>query len=202
MLRIESRGRPDFLRVYALGPSNPHGLEGAPMFDGLNPAKRDVLFNLKHPKAVELVRRLVLEWADAVAENFAPRAMKGFGLDYDSLVEHKPDLVMISACLNGQTGPHRHYPGFGGQGSALAGYNFLTGWPDREPVGPHGTITDSLAPRFVATALAAGLLAHRETGRGCYLDVSQVEAAIYSLTPWLLEYQATGTALRSGRERL
>jgi crotonobetainyl-CoA:carnitine CoA-transferase CaiB-like acyl-CoA transferase len=194
VLRIESKSRPDFLRVYALGPNNPHGLEGAPMFDGLNPSKRDVLFNLKHPKAVELVRRLVVDWADAVAENFAPRAMKGFGLDYDALVEHKPDLVMVSACLNGQTGPHKDYPGFGGQGSALAGYNFLTGWPDREPVGPHATITDSLAPRFVATALAAGLLHRRRTGRGVYLDVSQVEAAIYSLTPWLLEYQATGVA--------
>ena len=193
-LRIESRSRPDFLRVYALGPNNPHGLEGAPMFDGLNVGKRDVTFNLKHPKAVELVRRLVVEWADAVAENFAPRAMRGFGLDYDSLVADKPDLVMLSACLNGQTGPHRNYPGFGGQGSALAGYNFLTGWPDREPVGPHGTITDSLAPRFAATALAAGLLYRRRTGRGVYLDVSQVEAAIFSLSPWLLEYQATGAA--------
>ena len=65
---------------------------------------------------------------------------------------------MVSACLNGQTGPHRDYPGFGGQGAALSGFNWLTGWPDREPVGPYGTITDSLAPRFVATALAAGLL--------------------------------------------
>ncbi len=194
VLRIESKSRPDFLRVYALGPNNPHGLEGAPMFDGLNPAKRDVLFNLKHPKAVALVRRLVVEWADAVAENFAPRAMRGFGLDYASLVEHKPDLVMVSACLNGQTGPRKDYPGFGGQGSALAGYNFLTGWPDREPVGPHGTITDSLAPRFVATALAAGLLHRRQTGRGVYLDVSQVEAAIYTLSPWLLEYQRTREA--------
>lgn len=194
VLRIESHSRPDFLRVYALGPDNPHGLEGAPMFDGLNVAKRDASFNLKHPRAVELVRRLVVEWADAVAENFAPRAMVGFGLDYDTLASHKADLVMVSACLNGQTGPHKDYPGFGGQGSALAGFNFLTGWPDREPVGPHGTITDSLAPRFVATALAAGLLHRRRTGEGCYLDVSQVEAAIYALSPWLLEFQATGVA--------
>ena len=107
---------------------------------------------------------------------------------------------MVSACLNGQTGPHRDYPGFGGQGSALAGYNFLTGWPDREPVGPHGTITDSLAPRFVATALAAGLLYRRRTGRGVHLDVSQVEAAIYSLSPWLLEYQATASRAGARRE--
>ncbi|GIU88103.1 MAG: hypothetical protein KatS3mg009_2618 [Acidimicrobiia bacterium] len=199
VLRVESRSRPDFLRVYALGPGNPHGLEGAPMYDGLNVGKRNVTLNLKHPAAVEIVRRLVVEWADAVAENFAPRAMKGFGLDYDSLAASRPDLVMVSACLNGQTGPHKDYPGFGGQGAALSGYNALTGWPDREPVGPHGTITDSLAPRYVATALAAGLHYRRRTGRGVYLDVSQVETALYSLTPWLLDYEIDGVVrLRAG----
>jgi crotonobetainyl-CoA:carnitine CoA-transferase CaiB-like acyl-CoA transferase len=192
VLRIESRSRPDFLRVYALGPDNPHGLEGAPMYDGLNVGKRNLTLNLKHPDAVALVRRLVLDWADAVAENFAPRAMRGFGLDYDALAELRADVVMVSACLNGQNGPHKDYPGFGGQGSALAGYNILTGWPDREPVGPSGTITDSLAPRFVAAALAAGLLYRRRTGRGVYLDVSQVETAIWSLTPWLLDYARDG----------
>ena len=199
VLRIESKSRPDFLRVYALGPNNPHGLEGAPMYDGLNVGKRNVTLNLKHADAVDLVLRLVVEWADAVAENFAPRAMRGFALDYDALAARRPDLVMVSACLNGQTGPHRDYPGFGGQGSALAGYNALTGWPDREPVGPHGTITDSLAPRFVATALAAGLHYRRRTGRGAYLDVSQVECAIYSLAPWLLDYMVDDVIrLRAG----
>jgi len=192
VLRVESKSRPDFLRVYALGPDNPHGLEGAPMYDGLNVAKRNVTLNLKHPDAVALVKRLVVEWADAVAENFAPKAMRGFGIDYDSLAELKPDLVMISACLNGNTGPHKDYPGFGGQGSALSGFNWLTGWPDLEPVGPMGTITDSLAPRYVATALAAGLHYRRATGRGVYFDLSQVEVGTWTLSPWLLDYQVDG----------
>jgi benzylsuccinate CoA-transferase BbsF subunit len=148
--------------------------------------------NLKHPEGVALARRLI-DWADAVAENFAPRAMRGFGLDYASLSAARPDLVMVSSCLQGQTGPHKDYPGFGGQGSALGGYNMLTGWPDREPVGPFGTITDSLAPRFVASALAAGLLYRRRTGRGVHLDVSQVEAAVYSLSPWVLDFEVNGT---------
>jgi benzylsuccinate CoA-transferase BbsF subunit len=107
--------------------------------------------------------------------------------------------VMISACLNGQTGPHKDYPGFGGQGAALGGYNALTGWPDREPVGPYGTITDSLAPRFVAAALAAGLLYRGRTGNGVYLDISQVESANWSLSPWLLDYEVDGLIrLRDG----
>src|SRR5262249_38231003 len=192
VLRIESKTRPDFLRVYAMGPDNPHGLEGAPMYDGLNVGKRNLALNLKHADSVALVKRLVVEWADAIAENYAPRAMKGFGLDYDSLAGLKPDLVMISACLNGQNGPHKDYPGFGGQGSALGGYNALTGWPDREPVGPYGTITDSLAPRYVAVALLAALHRRRRTGKGAYLDVSQVETAHWSLSPWLLDYEVDG----------
>jgi crotonobetainyl-CoA:carnitine CoA-transferase CaiB-like acyl-CoA transferase len=199
VLRIESRTRPDFLRAMAIGPGNPHGLEGSTMYDGLNVGKRNLTLNLKQPAAVAVVRRLVCEWADAVAENFAPRAMKGFGLDYDALVLDKPDLVMVSTCLNGQTGPHKDYPGFGGQGSALSGFNALTGWPDREPVGPYGTITDSLAPRYVAAALAAGLHYRRRTGHGVYLDVSQVETAIWSLAPWLLDYELDGELrLRDG----
>jgi crotonobetainyl-CoA:carnitine CoA-transferase CaiB-like acyl-CoA transferase len=191
VIRVESRSRPDFLRVYALGPDNPHGLEGSDMFDALNPGKRSITLNLKHPEGHAIARRLVA-WSDAVSENFAPKAMRGLSLDYDSLVGDKPDLVMISACLLGQTGPHRDYPGFGGQGSALAGFNWLTGWPDRAPLGPHGTITDSLAPRFVACALAAGLLYRRRTGRGVYLDLSQVEAGAYTLAPWLVRFANTG----------
>src|SRR5437763_3980022 len=200
VIRIESPSRPDFLRVYALGPDNPHGLEGSTLFDGLNAGKRSVTLNLKHPEGVALARRLVA-WSDAVAENFAPKAMRAFGLDYERLSADKPDLVMVSACLMGQTGPHRDYPGFGGQGAARSGYNFLTGWPDREPVGPFGTITDSLSPRFTATALAAALLHHRRTGAGVYLDLSQVEAAVWTLTPWLLDYAVNGNLGRRDGNR-
>ena len=198
VIRVGRARAADFLRTYGQRPENPCGLDGSDMFDAVNVGKFGVTLNLKHPEGVGLARRLI-EWADAVAENFAPRALRGFGLDYGSLAPEHPDLVMVSSCLQGQTGPHKDYPGFGGQGSALSGYNLLTGWPDREPVGPYGTITDSLAPRFVATALAAGLLHTRRTGRGVHLDVSQVEAAVFSLTPWVLDYDVNGhTGTRRG----
>ena len=145
------------------------------MYDGLNVGKRNVTLNLKHPDAVALVQAARRRVGRRGGRELRARAMKGFGLDYDTLAGMRPDLVMISACLNGNTGPHKDYPGFGGQGAALSGYNWLTGWPDREPVGPFGTITDSLAPRYVATALAAGLALPPPTGRGVYLDLSQVE---------------------------
>lgn len=191
VVRVESKSRPDFLRVYALGPDNPHGLEGSHLFDGLNAGKLSVTLNLKHPDGLAVAKRLV-GWADAVVENFAPKAMPGFGLDDTALFEANPNLVVVHSCLNGQTGPHKDYPGFGGQGAALSGWNFVTGWPDREPVGPFGTITDSLAPRFVATALAAGLHHQRRTGTGVALDLAQVECGIYGLSPWLLRWKEGG----------
>ncbi|MFL6238215.1 MAG: CoA transferase [Actinomycetes bacterium] len=189
VVKIESTTRPDFLRSY--GDVRKHGMDGSAFFSVLNAGKRSLTLNMKDPRGVDIARKLVLR-ADAVSENFAPKAMASWGMDYATLVKTKPDLVMISACLQGQTGPHKDYPGFGGQGAALSGYNFLTGWPDREPLGPHGTITDSLAPRFVAAALAAGLWHHRQTGEGCYLDLAQVEAALFTLSPWMLDYAVNG----------
>jgi len=192
VIRVESGKHPDFLRVMAVGEGR--GLEGSTLFDALNVGKQSIALDLKHPEGKRIALQL-MQWADAVVENFAPRAMQSYGLDYRAVVRDKPDLLMLSTCLNGQTGPHRDYPGFGGQGAALSGYNFLTGWPDREPVGPYGTITDSLAPRFGASALAAGLLYRRRTGRGLHIDLAQVEAGVYSLAPWLLQQAVTG---RSG----
>jgi benzylsuccinate CoA-transferase BbsF subunit len=101
---------------------------------------------------------------------------------------------MVSTCLHGQTGPERDYPGFGGQGAAISGFNNMTGWPDREPLGPYGTITDSLSPRFAALAVMAALLRRARMGEGTYLDLSQVECAIYCLGDTLIEHATRGVA--------
>jgi len=194
VIRIESRRRPDFLRTLRLTPDTPGGVDGAHHFAVLNAGKLSVALDLSRPEGVAVARRLAL-WADAVSESFAPGAMARWGLDYAALVRDRPDLVMISTCLNGQTGPERRYPGFGGQGSALAGFNHLTGWPDREPVGPFGTITDSLSPRFAALLLAAALLHRRRTGQGQHIDLSQVEAGIVCLTESIITYTGNGEVL-------
>lgn len=194
VIRVESHQRPDFLRVLRLTPDQPGGLDASEHFAVLNANKLSVALNLARPQAVAVARRLALR-VDAIAENFAPGAMARWGLDYASLVQDRPDLIMLSTCLNGQTGPHRAYPGFGGQGSALAGFNHLTGWPDREPVGPYGTITDSLSPRLAAVLLAAALLHRARTGRGQHIDLSQVECGVMCLSEMVATYTANGEVL-------
>ncbi len=189
VIKIESRQRPDFLRT--LRDDGSGKLDSSLFFACLNPHKLSAGLNMKDPRAIALAKRLI-GWADVVIENFAPGVMRKWGLDYETIGGECPGLIMISTCLWGQTGPERAYPGFGGQGSALAGFNYLTGWPDREPLGPFGTITDSISPRFGAVAIAAALLHRTRTGRGTYIDLSQVEAGVYGLTEWLLGYAATG----------
>lgn len=191
VIRLESAARPDFLRSYTVLDGDP---DGSAFFAVLNAGKLDVTIDLKHPDAREIARRLVA-WADVVADNFAPGAMDRLGLDRATLRGMNPEVIVASTCLQGQTGPHRDYPGFGGQGAALSGYTNLTGWPDRAPVGPAGTITDSLAPRFTAATVAAALLHRRRTGRGVDVDLSQVEAAVWTLSPWVAAWTQDGQLL-------
>jgi benzylsuccinate CoA-transferase BbsF subunit len=191
VVRIESGKRPDFLRVLFLTRDSKFGVDGSPMYVLLNPNKESVSINMAVPEGIELVKRLV-GWAHVVAENFSPGVMAKWGLDADGIFALRPDAVVVSGCLFGQTGPQRKYPGFGGQGSAIAGFNHVTGWADREAHGPYGTITDSLSPRYVAVALVAALLERRRTGKGRHIDLSQIESAVYSLSEMIVRQSANG----------
>ena len=195
VLRIESKSRPDFLRVYALGPNNPHGLEGAPMFDGLNPAKRDVALQPQAPeggRARAPARRRVgrrgrRELRAARDEGLRPRLR----LARRAQARPRDDRARASTARPVRTRTTRasaaRAPRSPGTTSSPAG---PTASPSaRTARSPTRSRRASSPPRS-----PPGLLHRRRTGRGVYLDVTQVEAAIYSLTPWLLDYQATGVA--------
>ncbi|RIK98138.1 MAG: CoA transferase [Proteobacteria bacterium] len=201
VVRVESSRRPDVLRTLHARPGQPLDLDASPMYALANPDKWSVAIDLQTPAGAELVLRLA-DWADVVAQNFAPGAMDKRGLGPDALLARNPRLVVVTSALFGQTGPQRHYPGFGGQGSAIAGFNALTGWPDREPIGPWATITDSLSPRYAALLVAAALLERRRSGRGRHIDVSQVETGVYSLSEAVVRASAgSDVPLRAGNRQ-
>jgi benzylsuccinate CoA-transferase BbsF subunit len=130
-----------------------------------------------------------------VTESFSPKGMKGLGLDYEALRAIKPDLVMLSTCLFGQTGPLAGMAGYGTMGAAVAGIVQPTGWPDRPPCGPFGPYTDWLAPRFSVPALLAALDHRRRTGEGQYIDQAQAESATHFMAPALLDGAVNGRGL-------
>ncbi|MYB22501.1 MAG: CoA transferase [Chloroflexi bacterium] len=165
--------------------------EGSSMFHNMNAGKRMITVDPANPEGRELVLDLV-RWADVVTESFTPRAMRGWDLTWETIREVNPRAIMMSSCLMGQDGPLAEFAGFGNLAAAFAGFTPLCGWPDRSPAGPFGAYTDYVAPRFASAALLAALYERERTGRGQYIDVSQMEAAIHFLTPAFLQYRLTG----------
>jgi benzylsuccinate CoA-transferase BbsF subunit len=104
---------------------------------------------------------------------------------------------MVSTCLNGQSGPQAGLAGYGTMGAALAGFGFLTGWPDRRPASPFLAYTDYTSPKFITAALLAALEHRRKTGEGQWIDCSQAEASAHFLASALLDYTANGHIQRA-----
>jgi crotonobetainyl-CoA:carnitine CoA-transferase CaiB-like acyl-CoA transferase len=133
-----------------------------------------------------------VRWCDVVTESFSPKGMKALSLDYETLRDVNPNLIMLSTCLMGQTGPMAMFAGYGNLAASIAGFYNITGWPDRPPAGPFGAYTDYIAPRYNAIAVLAALDHFRRTGEGQHIDLSQAESAMHFLTPAILDYTANG----------
>ena len=191
VVRVESRERVDLARrlpPYKDGEPGPNRSFWA---DTYNTSKLSAAVNLGVAAGRELARRII-DWADVVIESFSPGTMQKHGLDYETLARERNDLIMLSTCLLGQTGPRATYAGYGGQGAAFAGLHSVTGWPDRAPCGPFGPYTDVIAPKYGIAALGAAILERRRSGLGQHIDLSQVEASIHFIEPLLLDETTNG----------
>jgi benzylsuccinate CoA-transferase BbsF subunit len=140
-----------------------------------NRNKLGITLDLATPDGIALAKKLVLS-SDAVVENFTPRVMANWGLDYDSLKKIKPDVIMLSLSTMGGTGPRRDYTGFGPTIQAFSGLTHLTSYPGGPPQGLGTAYADHIGGLFTCLALLGALEHRRRTGEAQYIDVSQVEA--------------------------
>ena len=191
VVHIESATRPDVLRLAPPFKDNQPGMDHAQFMANFNSSKLGVALRLDTEEGLAYARQLV-EWADVVVESFTPGTLKRFGLDYATLSADRPELIMLSTCLRGQSGPESSYAGFGLQGACLSGLHRITGWPDRQPAGTWGAYTDFINPRFGSGVLAAAIRHRDHTGKGQYIDLAQTEAGIHFAAPLLLDYLENG----------
>jgi len=198
VIKIESSKRPDVLRLNPPFRDGMPGLNNSHFFGDFNAGKMSVGLDLTDERGREVAWRAI-EWADVILESFTPKALAGWGMDYPHIQARNPSVVMLSTCMQGQTGPRRLYRGFGNLMAGLAGFYELTGWPDRTPTMIYGAYTDFIAQRFTATSMLAALDHRRRTGEGQHIDVAQLEAALQFLGPELLAYELDGrVATRAG----
>ena len=191
VVRVESSERVDLARRLPPFKDGEPGKNRSFWADIYNTSKLSAAVNLGVAPGRELARRII-DWADVVIESFSPGTMQKHGLDYETLTRERNDLIMLSTCLLGQTGPRATYAGYGGQGAAFAGLHSVTGWADRAPCGPFGPYTDVIAPKYGIAALGAAILERRRSGLGQHIDLSQVEASIHFIEPLLLDETTNG----------
>jgi crotonobetainyl-CoA:carnitine CoA-transferase CaiB-like acyl-CoA transferase len=191
VVRVESSTKLDVCRTIRPFIDGDELPEKSAVFHSTNAGKRLISLNLTTEEGRSVARDLV-RWADVVMESFSPKAMKTFGLDYESLRAINPNIIMLSTCLMGQTGPLAMFAGYGNLAAAIVGFYTITGWQDREPAGPFGAYTDYISPRYNASAVLAALDHRRRTGEGQHIDLSQAEASLHFLTPAILDYTANG----------
>ena len=195
VVKVESSRRLDTCRTIGPYVRGQFGIETSGLFMNLNAGKLGVTLDLGQEEGRQIFRDLV-RWADVVTESFSPKAMRAWGLDYQALRQIKPEIIMVSSCLMGQSGPFSMFAGYGNLAAAISGFGNLCGWPDRPPAGPYGSYTDCVAPRFTISSILAALEYRRRTGRGQYIDISQAEASMQFLSPAILEFTANGRVQR------
>ncbi|MDG2113296.1 MAG: CoA transferase, partial [Actinomycetota bacterium] len=202
VVRIENSARPDVIRSTGPFLAEEGDTEGAFQFHSANAGKMGLTLDLSTAEGRGVLHDLV-RWADVVTESFSPGAVERMGFGYDQLQAVRPDLIMVSSCLMGQTGPMRDYAGFGTMAAALAGFYSVTGWPDRTPAGVFGAYTDYVAQPLTAALILAALHHRDRTGEGAYVDYSQFEGALHLLGPELLDEAINQrTCVRQGNDDL
>ena len=191
VIRIESNRISDICRT--IRPFQEGVVDGelSLVFHSMNAGKKMMSLNLTIEDAKKVVLDLV-GWADVVTQSFTPKTLESLGLDFERIKKHNSDIIMLSTCLMGQSGPLRNFAGYGNLAAAVTGFYELTGWPDRQPAGPYSAYTDFVSPRYVATSILAALEYRIRTGRGQHIDLSQVEASMHFLTSALLNYETNG----------
>lgn len=191
VVKVETNLKPDILRLSSPCKDGVSGVDRSALFSYMNPSKYSMALDMNHERKGEIVRKL-LAWTDVVIENFTVGVKEGWGLDYASVSRINPRAIMMSTTSQGQTGPHRQHPAWGWSMKSLCGFTHLSGWPDREGSAPAPSYTDEVSPWFAITAMLAALDYRRRTGKGQFIDHSQVEASLHFLSPAILDYTANG----------
>ncbi|MEZ0354556.1 CaiB/BaiF CoA transferase family protein [Mycobacterium sp. pR1184] len=191
IVKVESIQRPDGHRYSgAFAYEGDDWYERSPIWQGTNLNKRDLTLDLTSQRGIDIARRLAAA-ADVVVENFSPRVLENFGLDYDALTVLNPDVIVIRMPGYGLAGPWRDYVGWALNFEQTAGMSAITGYPDGPPCNPQGP-ADPIVGVHAGVALLAALEHRSRTGVGQLIEVAQIEVAACVTAEPVIEYSMNG----------
>ena len=196
VIHIESEARVDGFRTGLPRRTGARGYNASPYFNNWNAGKRSFLLNMSVEGAREVALRLIAE-CDVFICNMAPGVIDRWRLNYEDLREARADIIAAYQPMQGSTGPHRDYRGFGAVLNPVAGLSHLTGEAERAPIGLGTNFPDFVInPGHTAIAILAALRYRRRTGKGQKIELSQLESVAATIGPALLEATVNGRDLR------
>src|SRR5213594_4155710 len=172
VIKVENRAEDDFAR---------DGFD----FQNLHRNKRSITLDLKSPRGVEVLKRLVAK-ADVLVENYRPDVKHRLGIDYEALSAVNPRIVYASISGFGQSGPYRDRPGYDQIAQGLGGLMSVTGLPGQGPVRVGIPVADLTAGMFLAHGVLVALLERERSGKGQWVHTSLLEAMVR-----MLDFQTT-----------
>ncbi len=192
VIKIESIQRPDGFRfIGTFDPAAEDWYEAGTLFQATNLGKRNVTLDLSREEGRALLLRLV-ETADVLIENFAPRVMERFRLDYPQIREARPDIVMVRMPAFGLEGPWRDYTGWAMAIAQAAGISWITGDPSDELPRNPGAFVDPAVAMHALVAIQAALAQRRKSGEGQLIEMAQLETAACMCPEPIIEYSLSG----------
>jgi crotonobetainyl-CoA:carnitine CoA-transferase CaiB-like acyl-CoA transferase len=198
VIRIEDPARQgtwDILRSMPPFVDERRGVDFGGGFNNHNVEKWGITLNLRTAKGRELLAEIV-QRSDVVAENFAAGVMERMGFGYERLRALRPDVIYVSNCGFGHSGPYRSFKTWGPIVQAVCGLTFTSGLPDREPAGWGFSYMDHLGACAMAIAILLALVHRQRTGEGQWVDLSCTEAGLTLHGPALLDWTVNGRPLR------
>lgn len=178
VIRIETEKRPDGLRIAQPKPEGEESLNQSGYYNNFNAEKRSITIDLTTERGHELGIELV-KWADVFATNMTARAIRKIGLNWENVQAANPGIIGLYEPMQGMTGPHSEFQGFGALLSAICGVNYLAGNENEPPIGVGTNYTDYVInPIHAAVAVMAAVRHKRRTGEGQLIDMSQLESSV------------------------
>ena len=194
VVKIESSRRPDLTRLSPPFAGEP-GLDRSGYFANRNSSKRSINIDLKSEEGRDTVIKLIMQ-SDVVANNYRAGVMSRLGLSYEAVTAINPAIVYIDMPAFGNDGPARDYGGFGAAISAASGLYYLSGHPERLPVGTGTHYPDHvLNPLHATVAVLAALRHRRRTGEGQHIELSQFESSVNGVGYASLTFHGTGVVM-------
>jgi crotonobetainyl-CoA:carnitine CoA-transferase CaiB-like acyl-CoA transferase len=191
IVKVESIQRPDGFRYSGAYPHEGEDwYERSALWQATNLNKRDLTLDLTSQRGRDLARRLAAD-VDVVVENFSPRVVEQFGLDYPSLVSINPDVILVRMPGFGLDGPWRDYVGWALNIEQVSGMSAVTGYADGPPCNVQGP-ADPIVGVHAGVALLGALEHRRRTGEGQQIEVAQIEVGAAVTAEPVIEYSMNG----------